>query len=620
MPGEQLERIPAGAEMLEREPKTEFAQALRKLRGLAHVLGRNLFGDLKTQPLGLDFQGSQLRLEPAHHALVEDRVLGEAHENAGGLAVRRERHGGADDPSIDVLHQIVALGRADELRRQHLAALLVEHAHQHVEHALVLAEQARDRLLYQPEPILHERALDVLHPDLVVSLHPRVGVGLVDRVHLVAAELASAPRRADRVGDRRTDVGIGRRQEPQAHRDRHHEVFLVETEAVIADARDDVLRPGLDIARRAALEQDQEAVAAEASAEVVGGELEAQRLGELADEVLAREHADGGLDLGEAVGLHVGELAHAAFHGVGAALLDGGEQVTLLQEAGRGIVLHRMRELQLEVVIGALVVRRDADARRRLVLVVRARQGQRQRHARAVREQRLHLERVIGPLALQAGDQRALERGMSLGLEQIHQRRAGERIVARVAEELEPGAIGVDDDAFLNVCDRIGRAFEEALQLLAILARRGQGRGQRPLQAVRAQLAAHHRLQAAAVGERHHVLGARAHRLGDDRLVDLIAHDHDRHLRCALLLDLDERAQVDAELVDEGDQQLGIELRDGIRQVARVRQPRAVHRMAGIAQRAVDGLDVVLRPSHDDQWNRALFAHVQIPRQISARV
>ena len=346
----------------------------------------------------------------------------------------------------------------------------------------------------------------------------------------------------------------------------------------------------------------------------------AQRLGELADEVLAGEHADRVLDLGEAVGLHVGELAHAALHGVGAALLDGGEQIALLQEAGRCVVLDRMRELQLKVVIGALVVRRNADARRRLVLIIRLGESERQRHARAVGEQRLDLQRVIGPLALQAGDQRALERRMSLGLEQVHQRSAGERIVARVAEQLEPRAIGIDDDAFLHVRDRVGGAFEEPLQLLAIFARRGQRRRQRPLEAMRAQLAAHHRLQAAAVGERHHVLGARAHRFGDHGLVDLLAHDHHRHFGSALLLDLDERAQVDAELVDEGDEQLGIELRDGIRQVARVRQPRAMHRMAGIAQRAVDGLDVVLRPRHDDQWNRALFAQVRIPREISVRV
>ena len=247
------------------------------------------------------------------------------------------------------------------------------------------------------------------------------------------------------------------------------------------------------------------------------------------------------------------------------AVLDGGEQIALLQKARRGVVLHRVRELQLEIVIGALVVRRDADARRRLVLVVGPREGQRERYARSVGEQRLHLERVIRPFALQARHQRPLQRGMRLRLEQIHQGRAGERILARVAEQLEPRSVGIDDDAFLHVSDRVGGALEESLQLLAILARRGERARERPLEAMCAQLAGHHRLQAAAVGERHHVLRARAHRVGDDGLVDLLAHDHDRHLGGALLLDLHERAHVDAELLDEGDEQLRVELRDGIR-------------------------------------------------------
>ena len=161
----------------------------------------------------------------ASSALVEHRVLRDAHEDARGLAVRGEGHRGADHPAVDVLHQIIALGGGDELGRQHLVALFVEHAHQHVEHALVLAEQARDRLLHQAESILHQGALDVLDPDLVVGLHARVGVGLVDDVHLVAAELAPAPGGADRIGDRGADVGICRRQQPQTHRDRGRRVF-----------------------------------------------------------------------------------------------------------------------------------------------------------------------------------------------------------------------------------------------------------------------------------------------------------------------------------------------------------------------------------------------------------
>ena len=83
--------------------------------------------------------------------------------------------------------------------------------------------------------------------------------------------------------------------------------------------------------------------------------------------------------------------------------------------------------------------------------------------------------------------------------EQIHQRRAGQRIVAGVAEQLEPRAVGIDDDAFLHVRDGVRRALEKILQLLAVLARRRQRGRQRALQPVGAQLARGDRLQAAAV-------------------------------------------------------------------------------------------------------------------------
>ena len=187
------------------------------------------------------------------------------------------------------------------------------------------------------------------------------------------------------------------------------------------------------------------------------------------------------------------------------------------------------------------MLRRYADARGRLVLVVGLGQRQHQRQAGAIREQRLHVESVVGPLALQAGDQRALERGMRFRLEQIHQRHARQRIVAGVAEQLEPGAVGIDDDALLHVSDRVGRAVQKVLQLFAIFARRGQRGGEGALQPVRPQLARGHRLQAAAVGQRDHILSAQAHRLGDRGLVDVLAHDQHRHLRSGLLPDLHDR-------------------------------------------------------------------------------
>ena len=67
------------------------------------------------------------------------------------------------------------------------------------------------------------------------------------------------------------------------------------------------------------------------------------------------------------------------------------------------------------------------------------------------------------------------------------------------AEQLEPGRVGVDDDAFLDLHDRIVRALQHGFELAAGVVRGFEGGVQRALEAERAQLAQHHRLQARGV-------------------------------------------------------------------------------------------------------------------------
>src|SRR5213080_3283984 len=104
----------------------------------------------------------QVIVEPLEKARVAHGLLRQAHEQTLGFPLRRERQRRADHPAVDALEQIVARGGRHELRRQHFPALVVDHAHQHVEHARRLALKTRDRLLHQPEAVLHQRRLDVL--------------------------------------------------------------------------------------------------------------------------------------------------------------------------------------------------------------------------------------------------------------------------------------------------------------------------------------------------------------------------------------------------------------------------------------------------------------------------
>ena len=172
-----------GAEMLEREAEAVAAQAGGEVGRVGEILRRDLLADLEHDALRLDARRLQLVLQPRQQRLVAHRILRQAHEQQVDLAAGAERHRCADDPAVDVLHQVVALGGRHELRRQHFLALLVDHAHQHVEHAAVLAHQARDRLLHQSEAVLHQRRADVAHPDLVRGLLARVLVLRVDDRH-----------------------------------------------------------------------------------------------------------------------------------------------------------------------------------------------------------------------------------------------------------------------------------------------------------------------------------------------------------------------------------------------------------------------------------------------------
>ncbi len=250
-------------ELLRPEPKPSRAKRKRRSRSALgqrldlRDVGRGAFlGHLEAQPLRLGAAGAQVIVEPVDEAGIARGLAREAHEQALRLLLRGERQRGADHPAVDVLQQVVAPGGRHELRRQHFLALGVDHAHQHVEHARVLALQARDRLLHQAEAVLHERRLDVLDPHLVVghargcrvSARSEVMLWLPPRaVPLRAHSMASAtPRRGAYLPGDTIDRPM---------------VQVTETDlsftrmTFFCHARQQPLAPGVDVVLVAALEQ-----------------------------------------------------------------------------------------------------------------------------------------------------------------------------------------------------------------------------------------------------------------------------------------------------------------------------------------------------------------------------
>ena len=222
---------------------------------------------------GLCVPVASWRLEPLGEAGVEHAVARQAHEQRAGLRLRGERQRSADHPAIDVLEQVIALGGGHEFRGQHFLALVIEHAHQHVEHVRVVALQAGHRLLHEAEAVFHERGLDVLDPDLVVRLHARVGVGLVEMEDLVAALAACAAHGFDDIGDDGVDVRAGRRHGGEADGAARVQGFLPDGRHAFAEARQHLFGPGFDVVGIAAFEQREERHAGETAGDVVGSEM-----------------------------------------------------------------------------------------------------------------------------------------------------------------------------------------------------------------------------------------------------------------------------------------------------------------------------------------------------------
>ncbi len=177
------------------------------------------------------------------------------------------------------------------------------------------------------------------------------------------------------------------------------------------------------------------------------------------------------------------------------------------------------------------LLRGDAQAHGGFAFELEAFEAEFQRQRAAVGLQRHHAQRMTGPATLCRGDQRALEGGVAAGVEQVHERLAEQVARIRVAEEFAPGGIDVDDDAFLHVRDRIGRARHERTHLVAVLAGGRERAVQRMVEPRGVEFARGDGLQPAAGSQRHDVGGTEFEATNEVGLGERLAHHEGRHVR-----------------------------------------------------------------------------------------
>ena len=200
------------------------------------------------------------------------------------------------------------------------------------------------------------------------------------------------------------------------------------------------------------------------------------------------------------------------------------------QAAGR-IAQHRIGEFSGQRALVAFGCRYN-ELYARLVVEIAAGQHQFERHAGSVGEHRSGLEEVIAPAALCAGCQRALQRRLRLAVEQVHDWLTHQRAGIGIAEQFEPGAVDLHDDAFLHLRDRVVGAMQDGLELSSIILRTAQCVGQRAFHSKSAQLAVDDGLHVLGVRDRYGVARAARHVCSGGAAVDLLADHDQRHTRC----------------------------------------------------------------------------------------
>ena len=184
-----------------------------------------------------------------------------------------------------------------------------------------------------------------------------------------------------------------------------------------------VLGPGLDVLRVAALHEHHETLATESARKVARLQLLAQQAREVGEEILAGQHAKLLVQGFVLVGLDIDQAAHAAlgrFSEPGAQLFD---EVAAVQEAGRRVALHRVLELAL-VLARVRNLGRHADLDARLTVELGADELELERRVMTAHHERGCMQRVPCPLALNACDQGALDRGVVVRIEGVHEGRA----------------------------------------------------------------------------------------------------------------------------------------------------------------------------------------------------
>ena len=504
---EQLERVQARAELLQRELAAELLPAVDELLRRTQQGHHLALGHLQHDAAALQRGSLQPLAQPRQQRVVLQRAGGELDEEGGLQALAfsclQPGDGLVEYPAVDRAGKVVFFGDRHEEAGQHLALRPV-HAQQDLGVVALGVLQADRLLVIQHQPVVGEGLLQQLQPVAVALVVGLFASGRVVQFHLAAAQALRGAQRLAGLVQQQLRVGVFLAQQAAADAGGDRDRARARVENLVADAVLQLGDPLLDGVVLARVQHHAEGVFGQHAGDILGAQQHADAIGEGGQQFIRLAQADAGHQRGPVVGLDQQQrLPLLALGRGGHRVVDALQHARPVEQPGHRIALQlfehgRVDHLAAEddLQAGLALERGGGEFHRGIeaaaVGAARA-QGQLRGHfflPRMPAQQRLEFVGVGG-------------------VDHVQHRQTEQVVEAVVAEGVEVGLVGALVHALMHIGDRVGGGIQQRVAAALRFAQRRLQPAQLAARLQRLELALQHQHQLlglAAQGDAAHAM------------------------------------------------------------------------------------------------------------------
>ncbi len=458
---EQLERVQAGAELLQRELAAELLPAVDEFLRRAQQGHHLALGHLEHDVAALQGGFLQPLTEPRQQHVVLQRAGGELDEEGGlqPLAFARLQPGDGlvEYPAVDRAGQAVFFGDRHEEAWQYLTLRPV-HAQQYLRIVALGVLQADGLLVIKHQPVAGERLLQQLQPVAVTFIIGFFACGRVVQFHLAAAKALRSAQGLTGLVQQQLRVGVFFAQQAAADAGGDRDRSRARVENLVADAVLQLGDPLLDGVVLTRVQHHAEGVFGQHAGNILGTEQHADAFGKTGQQLVRLAQADAGHQRGPVVGLDQQQrLSLLALGRGGHRIVDALQHARPVEQSGHRVALQLFEHGRVDHLTA------KDDLQTGLALERGGGEFHRGIEAAAVGAARAQGQ-LGGQLFLpRVSSQQRLEFVGVGGVDHVQHRQAEQVVEAVVAEGVEVGLVGALVHALVHIGDRIGGGIQQRI-------------------------------------------------------------------------------------------------------------------------------------------------------------